>query len=65
MIYLRVILLFIVISISVLLPVLMVVAGFVCDISPWGRVSLVGGGLLLAWLIKPLSIVTGRNWKII
>ena len=49
----------------ILLPVYLVYIGFVgSDVSFWLRVVLVVIGLVLCRLVKPISIITGKDWKI-
>ena len=49
----------------ILLPVYLVYIGFVgSDVSFWARVGLVVIGLVLCRVVKPISIITGKDWKI-
>ena len=63
--YLRAIILFVTLSATVLIPFGLLAAGFMPGLPWWGRISLVGGGLLTARLVKPMSILTGKDLKII
>ena len=46
-------------------PLYLVYIGFVdSDVSFWVRVGLVVTGLVLCRVIKPISIITGKDWKI-
>ena len=46
-------------------PLYLVYIGFVdSDVSFGGRVVLVVIGLVLCRLVKPISIITGKDWKI-
>ena len=46
-------------------PLYLVYIGFVGPIvSFWVRVLLVVVGLVLCRLVKPISIITGKDWKI-
>ena len=46
-------------------PLYLVYIGFVdSDVSFWVRVMLVVIGLVLCRLVKPISIITGKDWKI-
>ena len=45
-------------------PLYLVWIGFVGESSFWTRILLVVIGLVLCRLIKPISIITGRDWKI-
>ena len=46
-------------------PLYLVYIGFVgSDVSFWARVGLVMIGLGLCRLVKPISIITGKDWKI-
>ncbi|WP_033148384.1 hypothetical protein [Prevotella sp. P6B1] len=46
-------------------PLYLVYIGFVgSDVSFWARVGLVVIGLVLCRVIKPISIITGKDWKI-
>jgi hypothetical protein len=46
-------------------PLYLVYIGFVCpNISFWVRVVLVVIGLVLCRVVKPISIITGKDWKI-
>ena len=48
----------------ILSPLYLVWLGFVGECSFWTRVLLVVIGLVLCRLTKPISIITGRDWKI-
>ena len=48
----------------ILSPLYLVWLGFTGTGSFWIRVLLVVIGLLLCRLTKPISIITGRDWKI-
>ncbi|MBD5265451.1 MAG: hypothetical protein HDS44_00590 [Bacteroides sp.] len=63
--YLRIIILCVVVSATVLIPFGLIAAAFTPGLPWWGRLSLVSGGLLTARLVKPFSIVTGKDLKII
>lgn len=46
-------------------PLYLVYIGFLCpNVSFWVRVLLVVIGLVLCRLVKPISIITGKDWKI-
>lgn len=46
-------------------PLYLVYIGFVgSDVSFWVRVALVVIGLVLCRLVKPISIITGKDWKV-
>ena len=46
-------------------PLYLVYIGFVgSDISFWMRVALVVIGLVLCRMVKPISIITGKDWKV-
>lgn len=46
-------------------PLYLVYIGFVgSDVSFWARVVLMVIGLVLCRLVKPISIITGKDWKI-
>ena len=46
-------------------PLYLVYIGFVgSDVSFWVRVVLVMIGLGLCRVVKPISIITGKDWKI-
>ena len=46
-------------------PLYLVYIGFVgSDVSFWLRVVLVVIGLVLCRVVKPISIITGKDWKI-
>lgn len=46
-------------------PLYLVYIGFVGpNISFWVRVVLVVVGLVLCRVVKPISIITGKDWKI-
>ena len=46
-------------------PLYLVYIGFVGpNISFWVRVGLVVIGLVLCRLVKPISIITGKDWKV-
>ena len=46
-------------------PLYSVYIGFVGpNVSFWARVGLVVIGLVLCRLVKPISIITGKDWKI-
>jgi hypothetical protein len=46
-------------------PLYLVYIGFVSpNISFWVRVVLVVIGLVLCRVVKPISIITGKDWKI-
>ena len=46
-------------------PLYLVYIGFVCpNVSFWVRVVLVVIGLVLCRVVKPISIITGKDWKI-
>jgi len=46
-------------------PLYLVYIGFVGpNISFWVRVGLVVIGLVLCRVVKPISIITGKDWKI-
>jgi len=47
-------------------PFYLVYIGFVCsDVSFGARLALVVIGLVLCRMVKPASILTGKDWKII
>lgn len=46
-------------------PLLMVWAGFTAVLPAWGRCALVVVGLVLCRLVKPLSVITGRDLHIV
>ena len=46
-------------------PLYLVYIGFLGpNVSSWVRVVLVVIGLVLCRLVKPISIITGKDWKI-
>jgi len=46
-------------------PLYLVYIGFVgSDVSFWVRVGLVVIGLGLCRVVKPISIITGKDWKV-
>ena len=46
-------------------PLYLVYIGFVgSDVSFWVRVGLVMIGLGLCRVVKPISIITGKDWKV-
>ena len=45
-------------------PLYLVWIGFVGEVGFWTRILLVVIGLVLCRLTKPISIITGRDWKI-
>ena len=46
-------------------PLYLVYIGFVGpNVSFWARVGLVVIGLVLCRVVKPISIITGKDWKI-
>ena len=46
-------------------PLYLVYIGFVgSDVNFWARMGLVVIGLVLCRVIKPISIITGKDWKI-
>ena len=46
-------------------PLYLVYIGFVCpNVSFWVRVGLVVIGLVLCRVVKPISIITGKDWKV-
>jgi hypothetical protein len=46
-------------------PLYLVYIGFVgSDVSFWARVVLMVIGLVLCRVVKPISIITGKDWKI-
>ncbi len=46
-------------------PIYLVYIGFVGpNVSFWVRVALVLIGLVLCQVVKPISIITGKDWKI-
>lgn len=47
-----------------LIPVAMIWRGFMPGLPVWSRVVLVCGGLIIARLVKPLSILLGKDLKI-
>lgn len=57
--------LFILIVLTFVIPIGMIIGGFTIDHSWGSRLAMVSCGLLLAWLIKPVSILTGKDLKII
>ena len=48
----------------ILSPLYLVWLGFVGESSFWIRVLLVVTGLVLCRVVKPISIITGKDWKI-
>ena len=48
-----------------LIPVAMIWWGFMPGVPVWSRIVLVCGGLVIARLVKPLSILLGKDLKII
>ena len=48
-----------------LTPVAMIWWGFMSGVPVWSRIVLVCGGLVIARLVKPLSILLGKDLKII
>lgn len=47
-----------------LIPVAMIWWGFMPGLPVWSRIVLVCGGLVIARLVKPLSILLGKDLKI-
>jgi len=46
-------------------PLYLVYIGFVGpNVSFWVRVGLVVVGLVLCRVVKPISVITGKDWKI-
>lgn len=45
-------------------PLYLVWIGFVGEGSFWIKILLVVTGLVLCRLVKPISIITGKDWKI-
>ena len=46
-------------------PLYLVYIGFVgANVSFWVRVVLVVIGLVLCRVVKPISIITGKDWKV-
>ena len=45
-------------------PLYLVYIGFVGSDSFWVRVVLVVIGLVLCRVVKPISIITGKDWKV-
>lgn len=46
-------------------PLYLVYIGFVGpNVSFWVRVALVVIGLVLCRVVKPISIITGKDWKV-
>lgn len=48
-----------------LTPIAMIWWGFMPGMKSWLRIALVCGGLIIARLVKPLSILLGKDLKII
>lgn len=48
-----------------LTPIAMIWLGFILGMQSWLRIALVCGGLIIARLVKPLSILLGKDLKII
>ncbi len=46
-----------------LIPVAMIWWGFMPGVPVWSRIVLVCGGLVIARLVKPLSILLGKDEK--
>ena len=44
-------------------PLYIVWQGLTSDIPMYGRIIMVVLGLFLCWLVKPISILTGKNLK--
>ena len=42
-------------------PLLVVWYGITADLTPWGHVLVTTIGLLLCWLVKPVSVLTGKK----
>lgn len=50
---------------ALLLPIAMIWWGFMPELPVWSRIILICGGLVIARLVKPLSILLGKDLKII
>lgn len=48
-----------------LVPVAMVWCGFMPGLPVWSRIVLVCGGVIIARLVRPFSILLGKDLKII
>lgn len=42
-------------------PLCLVWAGIVMPLPAWAKVAAIAGGLILCWLVRPLSILAGRG----
>ena len=46
-------------------PLLVVWVGIMAHLSFWGHVAVTSLGLILCYLVKPVSILTSKNYHII
>ena len=45
-------------------PLLVVWYGITADLTPGGHLLVAIVGLLLCWLVKPVSVLTGKNFYV-
>lgn len=57
--------LLILIFLTAVVPVCLVIGGYVLsDLSWTSRIGMIAGGLLLLWMIRPFSIISGKDLKV-
>lgn len=44
-------------------PLYLIWMGIFSDIPMWGRIAMVAVGLVLCRLVKPVSVLTGKDYK--
>lgn len=44
-------------------PLYLIWRGIFSDIPVWGRIAMVAVGLVLCRLVKPVSVLTGKDYK--
>ena len=45
-------------------PLYVVWMGIFAPLSFWGHVAVIALGLFMCYLVKPVSIITGKNYKL-
>lgn len=48
----------------VCLPLIVVWVGITAHLSFWGHVAVTSFGLILCYLVKPVSILTGKDYQL-